>query len=150
MMWMDTSIRFKTPHLDPLFIRAKKHGVLSNNDFHRLPAHVHEDTFLFLREPPCLYRGATEYQGTLLLFHSDKKVINDYVISPWISCALVEDCMKTKNNVTKLLQCDSHIIYHSCHRYDQAILGLLLYRLFHDSYMDFHIDTKYFDIVRVE
>lgn len=150
VLWMDTSIRFKTPNLDAVFVEAKRRAVLSNNDEMSLAAHMHEDKFRFLKEPPCLYRDATEFQATILLFHSDWIIINDYVITPWVSCALIEDCMKTKNDVKKIINCESHTRYHDCHRFDQAILGLLLHRLFHDSYMDFHLDRKYFDIVRVE
>lgn len=144
VMWMDTSVRFKTSELDSLFIQAKQQGVMSKHDIHLLPSHVHEDTFKFLQEPPCLYRNLSEFQGGLLLFHSDNKVTYNYIFTPWVKCALIEECMKTKHPTGgRLLYCKSHTKYHSCHRYDQAVLSLLLYRMFPDSYMSHHIDTKY-------
>ena len=144
VMWMDTSVRFKTSDLDPLFIQAKQQGVMSRHDVHLLPSHIHEDTFQFLQEPPCLYRNLTEFQGGMLLFHSGNKLVYDYIFTPWLKCALIEECMKTKHPTGgKLLYCQSHKIYHSCHRYDQAVLSLLLYRMFRNSYMDHHIDHKY-------
>ena len=144
VFWMDTCVRFTTSDLDPLFIQAKQLGVMSRHDVHLLPSHIHEDTFLFLHEPPCLYRNLTEFQGGMLLFHSGNKLVYDYILTPWLKCALIEECMKTKHPTDeKLLYCRSHKIYHSCHRYDQAVLSLLLYRMFQNSYMNFHIDLKY-------
>ena len=143
--WLDTSVILETADLDPLFIQAKKQGVMSRSGGHLLVAHTHEDTFRFLQEPPCLYRKFKEFIGRLLILHSDNRLVNDYVIQPWVKCALTEECMKTKQNTGgKLLACRSHTIYHSCHRYDQSILSLLIYRLFSDSYMEHHIGDKHF------
>lgn len=145
VMWMDTSVLLRTADLDPLFIQAKEQGVMSRCDAHLLASHTIEDTFLFLEEPPCLYKKYKEFIGRLLIFHSDHKVVNEYIIKPWIKCALTEECMKTKRDTGgRLLYCQSHKIYHSCHRYDQAILSLFIYRLYSDSYMDHHIEDKYF------
>ena len=145
VIWLDTSVILETADLDPLFIQAKKQGVMSRSDAHLLAAHTHEDTFRFLQEPPCLYRKFKEFIGRLLIFHSDNELVNDYVIQPWVKCALTEECMKTKHNTRgTLLACRSHKIYHSCHRYDQSILSLLMYRLFSGSYMEHHIGDKYF------
>ena len=145
VIWLDTSVILETADLDPFFIRAKHQGVMSRCDTHLLAAHTHEDTFRFLQEPPCLYRKYKEFIGRLLIFHSDNKLVNDYVIQPWVKCALSEECMKTKHSTGgKLLRCPSHKIYHSCHRYDQAVLSMLIYRLFPESYMDHHIDDTFF------
>ena len=150
VMWIDTSCRFKPSNLDPLFIKAKQNGLLSRYDDSRqnpLVARMHEDTFLFLMEPPCLYRNYFDWQGGLILVHSGVKFVYEYVIQTWVKCALVEECMKTtqKNN-DALLHCRSNTVYHACHRYEQATLGLFLYRLFADSYDDFHLDKKeYYD-----
>lgn len=145
VMWMDTSVRFKTSDLDPLFIQAKEQGVVSKHDVHLLPSHILADTFIFLQEQPCLFRNCREFEAALLLFHSDNRLTYEYIFQPWVKCALIEDCMKTKQPTGGWrLYCRSHKVYHSCHRYDQAILSLLLYRLFPDSYMDHHIDEKFY------
>ena len=144
VLWLDTSVIFGTSDLDPLFIQAKEQGVMSPHDNHLLAAHTHEDTFRFLQEPPCLYRNYGEFSGRLLIFHSENALVNDYVIQPWVKCALIEDCMKTKHKTGgNLLYCQSHKIYHICHRYDQSILSLLMYRLFPESYMDHHINDTF-------
>lgn len=149
VMWMDTSVRFETSDLDPLFINAKKEGVMSRHDVHLLPAHLHEETFIFLQEPPCLYRNLTEFQAAMLLFHSDHKLIYDYIFTPWLKCALIEKCMKTRKPTGgKLLYCKSNKVYHSCHRYDQAVLSLLLFRLFPNSYMSHIIEEGYINLHR--
>ena len=145
VMWMDTSVRFKTPNLDPLFTQAKQQGVMSVHGAHLLATHMHEDTFKFLQEPPCLYLNLTEFYGTFLLFHSDNKLAYDYIFTPWLKCALIEGCMKTRHPTGgKLLYCpEKHDKYHACHRYDQAVLSLLIYRLYQNSYIDHQIDEKY-------
>ena len=144
-MWMDTSVRFMTSDLDSLFIQAKQNGIMSRFGGHRLPTHMHEDTFQFLQEPPCLYRDFGEFNGGMLLFHSNNKLVYNYILTPWLKCALIEECMKTRHPIGgKLLYCpQSHVKYHSCHRYDQAVLSLLIYRLFHNSFMEHNIDEKY-------
>ena len=153
VMWIDSSCRFKPSNLDPLFIKAKQNGLLSRYDdsgTYPLVAHIHEDTFLFLKEPPCLYRNYFDWQGGLILVHSDVEVVYEYIVQTWLKCALVEECMKTtqKNNAA-LRRCTSTTVYHTCHRYDQATLGLFLYRLFADSYDDYHLDNKeYYDFSR--
>ena len=117
----------------------------------QIPAYTHEDTFQFLQEPPCLYRNLTQFQSGLLLIHSDNKLTNDYIVTPWVKCALIEECMKTKNQIgPTLLNCQSSVIYHSCHRYDQAVLSLLIYRLFPETHLDHWIADKYVQFDRLK
>ena len=88
-MWIDTSCRFKTSNLDPLFTKAKQHGLLSRHDTARkypLAAHLHEDTFLFLQEPPCLYKNYYDWQGGLIIVHGGHELIYNYIIQTWIKC----------------------------------------------------------------
>ena len=144
MLWMDTSTRFKTYHLDPLFLKAKQLGVMARRDKHSLSSHTHEDTSIFLQEPPCLYKNLAEIQSGLVFFHSGNKIAYDNIFTPWVKCALIEECMKTKHPTGgKLLYCKSHKIYHACHRYDQTILSLLMYRMYNSTILDYHIDLKY-------
>ena len=151
VMWMDTCVRFNTPDLDPLFTQAKQHGVMSMHGRNLLPTHLHEDTFKFLKEPPCLYRNFSEFYGGFLLFHSDNELAYNYIFTPWLKCALIEGCMKTRHPTNgKLLYCPkTQAKYHSCHRYDQAVLSLLIYRLYQNSYIDHIVDGKYVTFERL-
>ena len=149
VMWMDTSIRFKTADLDPLFQKAKRMGVLSRPNPHRvLTSLVHEDTFVFLQEPPCLYRQGAVLMGGFLLFHSEHKLITDYIIQPFVSCALIEQCMKTTHEPKELLQCPGNNFYHGCHRYDQAVLSVLILRLFTTSARNHEVEPQYMFVDR--
>ena len=144
VVWIDTSIVFRTAELDDLFTKAREQGVMARHDHYSLAAHTNEQTFIFLQEPPCLFRHFSEFITVLKIFHSANKLIYDYIFQPWLKCALIEDSMKTKHQTGgRLLYCKSHKVYHSCHRYDQTILSILLYRLFPTSYMDHHIDDKF-------
>ena len=148
VMWMDTSIRFTTSNLDALFEKGKRMGVLSSP--YRplyLASQTHEDTFTFLQEPPCLYWRGTMFQAGILLFHSEHKLVYDYIIQPWISCALIEECMKTRHDPT-LIPHDCYQVYHSCHRYEQSVLSILIIRLFTDSAKDHEIERKYHFVYR--
>ena len=146
VMWMDASIQFTGSNLDPVFLQAKQHGVMMWHNVWSLPAHIHQDTFNFLEETPCLYKDFTEYHAGLMLFHSGNKIVKNYILDPWVKCALIEDCMMTKHDELELLECPNHTTFHACHRFDQAILSLLIFRLYHDSYNNHNIDGSYFKI----
>ena len=143
MMWMDASVHFKKSDLDPLFTQAKKLDVLMWMPGGSLAAHTHKDTFNFLDEAPCLYRSS-EFHAGLILLHGGSDIVKKYIVDPWVKCALIENCMKTKHNETKLLKCPSSSAFHSCHRFDQAVLSILVYRLYHDSYRNHNIALSYF------
>ena len=146
-MWMDTSVRFKTNKLDSLFIKAKKEGILSSLNENSIAAHTMPETFQFLQEEPCLFRNYEEFTATFLLIHSDH-VAYDYLVVPWVSCALIEDCMKTKRNSFWIQICSDPLTYHNCHRFDQSVLAILMYRLFHRSYLNHTIDGSYYGLDR--
>ena len=138
-MWMDSSIQFKTNDLDLFFIKGKKEGILAKYDGFLLPSHTLQETFTFLHETPCVFRNSGEFSASLILFHNGNDIVRNFFIKPWVSCALIEDCMKTRRAewshlIIKL--CFTHQHYFACHRYDQAVFGLLMHRLFHDSYME--------------
>ena len=97
MLWMDTSTRFKTYRLDPLFLKAKQLGVMARRAKNLLASRTHEDTSNFLQEPPCLYKNLPVIQSGLVFFHSGNKIAYDNIFTPWVKCALIEECMKTKH-----------------------------------------------------
>ena len=139
ILWIDSSIRFQTSDLDPLFLKAKEKGVMAKYDGFLLASHTNEDTYSFLQETPCVFRNSREFSASLLLFHSGNNIVRNYLIKPWVACALIEGCQKTHHEESTLLMCRTHQHYHACHRFDQAVLGLLLYRLFSENCIDFDI-----------
>ena len=142
VMWLDSSCRFITSELNPMFTKAKQNGILVKITQMSVVAHTHSETFLFLREPPCLYRNYLNAQTGLILVHSEVTFVYEYVFQTWVKCALVEECMKTKHNPdVSMLKCPSGNSYHVCHRPDQVLI-LFVYRLFPESYGDFHIGNK--------
>lgn len=149
-MWMDTSTRFQTSNLDNLFRRAQQQGVMASLDKHSIASHTHQDTFSFLQEAPCLFKDLGEFQGGLVLIHSGNTTVYEYLLQPWVACALIEDCMKTRHYSWWIIGCKHGKHYHECHRSDMSVLSILMYRLFHNYYRDHAINKHYFRFDRLE
>ena len=126
VIWMDASIRFQTPDLDPIFREAEKLGVMSSVGFAPIAARTSKTTFQFLNESPCIFRDTNEKEATFIIIYANDFIMQ-YFMVPWVSCALTKQCMVPE----KLRACDNDGYYFSCHRYDQSILSILLVRLFH-------------------
>ena len=146
VLWMDSSVKFRTGDLDLLFIKAKQNGVMARYDDQRgenlISAHTFRDTFEFFGEAPCAFKNCGEFSASFILIHSETELIRDYFIRPWVGCALIQECMTTKRSdwshfFNRL--CYKHVHYHTCHRYDQSVFGLLLYRLFPLNFMEHDI-----------
>ena len=142
ILWMDSSIQIQTSDLNYLFRKAKEKGVMAKYNHFLLASHTIEDTFKFLQETPCVFRDSHEFSTSLVLFHSGNDIIRNYLIKPWVACALIEDCQRTHHDELKLFPCKSHVHYHACHRYDQSVFSLLLYRIFSKNYKDFDIGSS--------
>ena len=139
VLWMDASIKFKTGDLDLLFAKAKKTGVLAKYDSHLLPAHTFQDTFRFFGETPCVFRNSGEFSASIILIHSENEIIRNCFVRPWVGCALIKECMITARSESSHFfnrLCFKHVHYHTCHRYDQRVFGLLMYRLFPLIYIE--------------
>ena len=149
VMWMDTSTRFRTSYLDDLFRQAKQEGAMASLDKHSVASHTHQDTFRFLQETPCLFKDLGEFQGGLVLLHTSHVTVYEYLLQPWVSCALIEDCMKTRKYTWWIIDCMQHKHYHECHRSDMSVLSILMYRLFHYSYRDHAISKRYFRFMKL-
>lgn len=150
VMWMDASVQLTKSNMDPLFMQAKKYGVMMWHNGFSLPAHTHLDTFNFLEEPPCLYKGLKEWHAGLILFHTGHEIVKKYILDPWVKCALIEDCMKTKNDEMVIIKCPPNNDFHGCHRFDQAVLSILIFRLYHDTFRNHDISMSYFRLVYVK
>ena len=142
VLWMDASIKFRTGDLDLLFAKAKKIGVLAKYDGYLLAAHTFQDTVSFLGETPSVFRNSGEFSASVILIHSENKIIRNYFIRPWVGCALIKECMMTTRSDRSHFfnrLCFKHVHYHTCHRYDQSVFGLLMYRLFPLTYREHDI-----------
>ena len=132
VFWLDASIRFKTGNLDWLLKQAQSHGILAAVGHYPIASHTQKATFEILQEPPCLYRTTKEFQpGFTIAYATD--FVMQYVMIPWISCALTNDCLVPNVSPEKYLGCYDAEYYHECHRFDQSILSLLMTRLFHNN-----------------
>ena len=140
VVWMDSSLRFTTGNLQPLFDKAISSGIVQMfRNCSTILEHTHQDTFQILNEPPCLYNTPELGGGFVALYAKD--YILDGILNPWTKCALIEACMVTTHEAREILKCPkrgSTKAYHQCHRYDQSVLGILVYRMFHDE-MDKHL-----------
>lgn len=150
VMWLDASVQLTKTNMDSLFLQAKKYGVMMWHNGFSLPAHTHLDTFNFLEEPPCLYKGLKEWHAGLILFHTGHEIVKKYILDPWVKCALIEDCMKTKHDEMVIIKCPSNNDFHGCHRFDQAVLSILIFRLYHDSFRNHDVSMSYFRLVYVK
>ena len=147
VLWMDSSIRFKTEDLDWVFKWAQRLGVLAPGGFAPTAARTLKTTFDILQEPPCLYRATNEFEATFIIIYATDFVMQYFMI-PWVSCALTNDCLVPKNSPGKYLGCNHDEYYHSCHRFDQSILSILMTRLFHDNLKSHAMAHTFFQICK--
>ena len=138
VMWMDSSVRFTTGNLQPLFDKALSSGIVQIIRTKGRPPSVsletHQETFEFLNEPPCLYHKEIMLPaGFIVLYPKDP--IFDGILNPWTKCALIEECIWTTRPIREILKCpqNASVTAHRCHRYDQSVLNILMKRLFHDD-----------------
>ena len=140
VMWMDSSVRFTTGNIQPLFDKAISSGIVQVfRNKSTVWENTHQDTFHFLHEPPCMYNYA-DLGGSFVLLYA-KDYILEGILNPWVKCALIEECMVTTHPLSEILKCgnkETGTLYHKCHRYDQSVISILVYRLFHDE-MDKHL-----------
>ena len=139
-MWMDSSVRFTTGNLKPMFEKAISSGIIQvkrqrpERELY-IQEQTHEQTFQVLNEAPCLYENLVMVEAGLILVYA-KDYIVEGIMNPWTKCALVMECMFTTRPMKQILKChidDNVIVNHSCHRYDQSVLNILMKRLFHDE-----------------
>lgn len=127
---MDSSTRFLTSDLDPLFAKARKYGVIMMPTRGSIAMRTLPSTFRHLEEYPCTFRKTNEFQGGFLLIY-DNQFVSDYFLKPLVSCALTLGCMVPEGNHEKYIHCGKYgQVYHDCHRFDQSVIGILTYRLY--------------------
>ena len=142
---MDSSVRFTTGDLKPLFDKAVTSGIVQvKRPRPRRELWIREQTdqqtFQVLNEPPCLYDRLVMVEAGFIAIYAKHDVVEG-ILKPWTMCALVKECMFTTKSMRQILKChidDNVVVNHSCHRYDQSVLNILMKRLYHQE-MDKHL-----------
>ncbi|XP_052081105.1 uncharacterized protein LOC127719121 [Mytilus californianus] len=134
VMWADTSVQFTGTKeaFDVYFQQAKQVGILvRKNDqsqtartFYRTKA----ETFKYLNEISCMFDFKILRAGFVTIWKTS--FTWKYIIQPWLACALTEHCM-SHYDPGLVMYCNPQkaVLYH-CHRFDQAVLSIILQRLF--------------------
>ncbi|KAL3860998.1 hypothetical protein ACJMK2_007091 [Sinanodonta woodiana] len=130
VMWMDCSIRF-VADLNFVLTRALQEGIQIQGALSGTTTAMHTDisTFQALGELPCTFRDTGEMYATWMVVHATE-FVEEYLMKPWVSCALVPGCMVVNRGVSS---CGNDKYYHQCHRFDQSVLSIILHRLYRGS-----------------
>lgn len=129
--WMDSSVRFRTDDLDRAINYSKENSFLffTYSVAFAVAQHTDIQTMDYLREDRCKFRHFGEIEATFVLFHFDD--VTKTLVDAWAACALTEACMCPPGTAGKL-GCNVHNkVDGRCHRFDQAVLSVLLRRLYH-------------------
>lgn len=145
VVWMDASVRFITTDLDSQFERARNLGVMAAVGFAPIAMRTHPKTFHFLGEQPCTYKTTDEFEATFIFVYGNK-FVSEFFLKPWVSCALSFGCIVPDYNTKKYFDCDrgKEKVYFDCHRFDQSVLSILLYRLYHESIQHHRMKHTFF------
>ena len=145
---MDTCVRFNTSNIDDLLTKIKTHGIVSVSGDGSIAMRTLKETFDILNEQPCLYSDLPEiHSGFVAIRETD--VVRDYIMKPWVSCALTRGCLVSSKDVHKVISCQRPGRYHICHRFDQSVLGILIHRLNHAKFCDNVVNHgQYFSFCR--
>ena len=146
---MDSSVRFTTSDLDEAINYSIKHHVLffTYDPILSVAYHTDAQTFKYLGEDPCKFRRFGEIEATFVLFHFDN--VTSALVEAWCACALSEKCIAPPGSSSKLF-CAMNVKQDGrCHRFDQAVLSILLRRLYHDQ-NDYPLVTTPFKIHEIK
>lgn len=143
VFWMDASIRFLTDDLEATIGQARERGVLFTIGDGPVAMRTHPATFRYLKEEQCEFKSLNETYATFIIIYSTR-LVTKYILKPWVSCALVLGCMLPDTRPGNHINCGHHgWVYHDCHRFDQSVLSILLYRLYTDDFEKHKIQLRY-------
>ena len=92
VVWMDASIRFTNSNIDGIVNKAKIEGVLARRRANVLLNHTIRNTFEMIGTNPWLYNGKAMFGAAFVVIPATPYVVQ-YIMRPWISCALKLGCM---------------------------------------------------------
>ncbi|XP_063411765.1 uncharacterized protein LOC134694652 [Mytilus trossulus] len=138
VMWADTSVKFTGTKeaYDVFFQQVKQVGILvrknNRSETARTFYRTKEETFKYLNEQSCMFDFKILGAGFITIWKTS--FTWKYIIQPWLACALTEHCM-SHFDPGLIMFCDpkKEVLYH-CHRFDQAVLSIILQRLFNVNY----------------
>ncbi|KAL3883569.1 hypothetical protein ACJMK2_029821 [Sinanodonta woodiana] len=146
VMWMDASVRFRMGDLDSLFQMAMKDGVKIISGGLGVGYRTDPGTLRFLGEDPCLFADKNEIQATFFLIYRTRFTI-ETIMRPWVSCALTSGCMYFPGSQERI-SCVNQNGLGFCHRFDQSIMSIILWRLYHADFGRILIPGTFFDVQR--
>lgn len=130
---MDASFRFTKQDIKHVINSAKTLTLLAAAGGGKVAMRTHANMFNLLEENACAFRNVPEMQGGFVVYYGNEFGI-EHFMKPWVSCALTVGCMVPDTTPERYYDCDKFgPVYHGCHRFDQSMLSILIYRLFFNS-----------------
>lgn len=131
---MDASLRFNTRNLTSVIESAKDLTVMAAEGDGSVAVRTHQNMFSFLGENPCTFTNLREFQAGFIIYYGNEFGEKMFML-PWISCALTFGCMVPDSTFANYLTCPrSSQKLHMCHRFEQSMMSILLYRLFQNAH----------------
>ncbi|XP_052245606.1 uncharacterized protein LOC127854580 [Dreissena polymorpha] len=129
VVWMDASVRFTTRDLKNEFKDVQRVGVKASEGYAPIAVRTHPNTFRFLQEEACAFKELNEFEATFIMIYGTK-FVSEFLLRPWVSCALAEGCLVPDHSPSEYINCDNPTVYFDCHRFDQSVLSILLHRMY--------------------
>lgn len=125
VMWLDTSIRLE--NTDPYFVKAKCLGIQVLEGSGSIAVRTQKRLFEHFQENQCMFNYPETQTGVVIISRTHFTL--NYIMRPWMACALEYGCMDFPNAET-FLNCSKKWILSNCHRFEQSTLGIIMTRLF--------------------
>ena len=145
LIWMDTSIRFlqNPSDLRKLFTeQIQKLGVMVGYSVKPDSCFTTcRSTYHRFGDEPCAYLGLPIFQASVLIFNNDP-FVQRAIVEPWAACAFDETCIAPPEpectvgcaaalkTFYSYQESRGYITYGQCHRFDQAVITLILHKLY--------------------
>lgn len=142
VMWMDATIRITSGNLDKAIRTTETHGIAIpyNNGLDiTVPLNflTSKLTFEAFNEYPCTFSQVYIFNAGLIVIQKTP-FTQQYIMRPWVACALNKDCITGGSLVPRLCAGANAIGF--CHKYDTSALSIILNRLFNSEELRNQID----------
>lgn len=125
VMWLDTSIRLE--NTDPYFLKAQCLGMQVLKGTGSIAVRTQQRLFEHLNEDQCMFNYPETQTGVVVI--SRTYFTLNYIMRPWVECALEYGSMDFPNSET-FLHCSTKWTLSNCHIFEQSTLGIIMTRLF--------------------
>ena len=115
MLYVDTSIRFKSNEIKPIVDACKDVGLLTQYIYLDLLCYTNPKMFDWFEEDKENFRQFYTIEANILMFH--RSLLTSLIMKAWVTCALEESCIAPAGSSTG--GCCG------CHRYDQDALTII-------------------------